>query len=168
MKRLLTLLSAVLVLSVCQAAARGPVIKSYRLEQVSGLRLGVDGVTADMVLSIDVENPTAAKYTILAMEAIVYRGEETASLADVTSTGTAVIKARSDSTITLPLTVRITRPLALLAGGLNEADLSQCFSDVDFTIRRGWFKKHVRRKHFPLQEFSKMLSTQKSKTNEMQ
>ena len=53
MKRLLVLFSAVLLLAACHNESRDPVIKGYRLQQLSGLSLGIDGVTADMTLDLE-------------------------------------------------------------------------------------------------------------------
>ena len=159
MKRLLVLLSAVLLLAACHNESRDPVIKGYKLEQVSGLSLGAEGVTADMTLDLDVENPSSARYTVESLEAILYRLDETSRFAYVTMDGTATIEPKSEKTVAIPLNVRLLRPLALLTGDMNGLDISQYCADVDLTVRKGGLKKRIQRERVPLAQLGQLLGT---------
>lgn len=159
MKRLLVLFSAVLLLAACHNESRDPVIKGYRLQQLSGLSLGIDGVTADMTLDLDVENPSSARYTLEALQATLYRLNETSRFAEVAMNGTAAIEPRSVDTVQIPLNVRLLRPLALLTGDFEGFDFSQFCADVDLTIRKGGLKKRIQKERVPLSALEKLLSS---------
>ena len=167
MKRFLALLCAALLLAACHNESRDPVIKGYRLGQVSGLSLGADGVTADVALDLEVENPSAARYTLEALQATLYRENETARFADVVMEGTATIEPHSEATLAIPLTLRLLRPLALLATGLDGIDLSQFCADVDLTVRKGALKKRIQKERVPLSQLETLLgAASNTKQNE--
>lgn len=157
MKRFLVFLCAVLLLAACHSESRDPVIKGYRLGQVSNMSLGADGVTADMALDLEVENPSAARYTLEALHATLYRENETSRFGEVAMDGTATIEPRSAATVAIPLTLRLLRPLALLAGGLDGFDLSQFCADVDLTVRKGAFRKRIQKERVPLSQLETLL-----------
>ena len=162
MKRFLVLLCAALLLTACHDASQDPVIKGYRLQQVSRLSMGVEGVTADMVLSVDVDNPSKARYTLESLAATLYRGNETARFADVVMENTASIAPKSAQTVDLPLHVTLLRPLALLSGGQDALDLSQYCADVDLTVRKGSLKKTIRKERLPLKQLEYLLGSRQN------
>ena len=158
MKRILVLLCSVLLLAACHDASRDPVIKGYRLNQVSDLSIGQGGVTADMTLDVDVENPSSARYTLEDLQAVLYRNNATAPYADVTMQESVLIAPRSEQTVSIPLTVRFTRPLSLLTEGVS-TDLSDYVADIDLTIRKGSLKKRIKQEQVPLERIGEWLGT---------
>jgi hypothetical protein len=156
MKRLLTLLTLILLAVACKPTPN-PVIKDYRIAGAENFSVGLDGVTADMFLELDVENPASVSYTLESLDAILYRGVETSPYADLTMRGTASIEPNSDATVQIPITVRLLRPLSILTGGFD-TDLSKYEADVDLDIRRGSFKKHIKQERVPLDQLTRLLT----------
>ena len=159
MKRILVLFCTVLLLAACHNASQDPVIKGYRIHQVGGLGLSANGVTADMVLKLDVENPSNASYTLEALHADVYRNGENGRFAEVTLPQSASIAPRSNQSVDIPLQVLLLRPLSLLAGGEEMLDLSQYVADLDLTVRKGSLKKRIQKERVPLKDLQHLLSS---------
>ena len=159
MKRILVLFCTVLLLAACHNASQDPVIKGYRIQQVGGLGLSANGVTADMVLKLDVENPSNASYTLEALHADVYRNGENGRFAEVTLPQSASIAPRSNQSVDIPLQVLLLRPLSLLAGGEEMLDLSQYVADLDLTVRKGSLKKRIQKERVPLKDLHHLLSS---------
>jgi hypothetical protein len=158
MKRFLAFLCAAVLLTACHNQAQDPVIKGYQIEQITGIGLNTEGVTTDMVLKLDVENPSAARYAIESLNAIVYKGAETARFAQVDMKEPVSIAPRSEQTVDLPLHVTLLRPLALLAGNSDGFDLSQYCADLDLVVRKGSLKKRIQRERVPLKDLEFLLS----------
>lgn len=156
MKRALFLLSLVLLTLSCSKPADTPVIQGYRLGEVGNMGIGPGGVTAAATLEVDVNNPGKARYTVESLQATLYRSTETAPYAEVSLEEAAFIEPRSEQTVTLPLQIVLTRPLALLAGGFD-TDLSHYTADIDLTLRRGSFKKTIKQERVPLEELGRQL-----------
>ena len=163
MKRLLVLLSAVLLLAACHDASRDPVIKGYQLSQLSELSLGLEGVTATAEIALDVDNPSSARYTLEFLQATLYRLNETSRFAQVEMEGTAAIAPRSETSVKIPLNVKLFRPLALLTGGSTSFDPAQYCADVDLTIRKGGLKKRIRQERVPLTALEQLLASPQTK-----
>ena len=167
MKRLLVILSAMLLLVSCSNASKDPVIKGYRIHQIGGLGFGLDGVTADMKLDIDIENPSSARYTVESLQATLYKKDAADRFAYVELQEPVTLDPRSDGTVSLPLGVQLLRPLALLSGGIG-TDFSDYEADVDMLVRKGGLKKHIQRKRVPLDRFEFLLggASQEQQTHE--
>lgn len=167
MKRILVLLCSLLLLAACHNESRDPVIKGYRLDQVGGMSLGPGGLTTDLVLELDVENPSSARYTLESLTATLYRGPETVPYADAAMQGTAAVEPRSEQTVSIPVSVRLARPLSLLTEGFS-TDLEDYEADLDLTIRKGSFKKRIKKERVPLGQLSELLGagSQKQETDE--
>ena len=159
MKRILVLFCTALLLTACHNASQDPVIKGYRIQQVGGLGLSANGVTADMVLKLDVENPSNASYTLEALHADVYRNGENGRFAEVTLPQSASIAPRSNQSVDIPLQVLLLRPLSLLADGEEMLDLSQYVADLDLTVRKGSLKKRIQKERVPLKDLQHLLSS---------
>jgi len=166
MKRIFALICTALLLTACHNAAKDPVIKGYNLQQSGGLGLGANGVTAGLVLNLDVENPSSATYTLESLHADVYRGNETARFAEVSMPQAASIAPRSNQTVAVPLQVVLLRPLALLSGGEDALDLDQYVADLDLTVSKGAFKKRIQKERMPLKELKNLLSNLKTTEKE--
>jgi LEA14-like dessication related protein len=168
MKRFLAILSAALLLAACHDASRDPVIKGYKLEQVSGLSFSSEGMVAEMDLVIDVENPSSATYSVESLEATLYKGMETARFAEATLKESVSIPPRSEQAVNLPLHVRLLRPLSLLSD--NQAlELSNYCADIDMTIKKGSISRRIQRERVPLSSLEQLLGTyKKQQTNEAQ
>ena len=164
MKRILVLLCAALLLAACHNASQDPVIKGYRIDQVGGMNLSSEGVTVDMTLSLDVENPSSATYTVEMLEAILYKGTETSRFAEAVMTEQAGIAPKSSQTVAIPLRVKLLRPLALLSDSQG-FDLSHYCADLDLTIRKGSLKKRIQRERVPLSSLEHLLTANQT-TNE--
>ena len=162
MKRILAFMCAALILTACHDASKDPVIKGYRLQPSGGMGLGANGVTAGLVLNLDVENPSSASYTLEALRADVYRGSETSRFAEVTMPESASIAPRSSETVSIPLQELLLRPLALLSGGEDALDLAQYVADIDLTIRKGSLKKRVQKERVPLKDLKDLLGNFKT------
>ena len=160
MKRSLLLLAAVLLFASCHDASRDPVITGYRVQQVNGMGLGRDGMTADLVLELDVDNPSKARYTVESLQAVLYRNGDTARFAEATLQGSPEIGSGSGQTVLLPLSLQILRPLALLSGFQRDFDLSQYCADIDLTISKGAFKKRIQKERMPLDQLKQLLENQ--------
>ena len=156
MKRFLTLLLLALALTACNDASRNPVIKDYRFRQAGGFSFGLDGVTAGIWLDLDVENPSRAKYTVEALHADVFKAGNPDVFAVIDMEEPASILPQSDSTVSVPMSIRFLRPLALL-GGLTTDNLSQYEADVDMLIRKGSFKKNIKKQRMPLDRIANLL-----------
>ena len=156
MKRFLTLLALCLLAVACNDASRNPVIKGYRIHQVGGLGFGIDGLTADVQVDLDIENPSKARYTVEAMHADLFTAGDTVRYADVNLKEAAIIPPKSNGKIAIPLAMTIKRPLSLLGGALTD-DLSQYEADVDLTIRKGSIKKNIHKSRVPLNRILELL-----------
>ena len=156
MKRILICLTLVLLAVACKPTPT-PVIRDYRITGADGFSIGLDGVTADMVLELDVEYPASVDYTLESLDAILYKGVDTNPYANLTMQGTASIAPKSTETVPIPVTVRILRPLSILATGFD-TDLSKYEADVDLTIRRGSFKKRIRQERVPLDRLTDLIA----------
>lgn len=159
MKRILVLICTALLLAACHNASQDPVIKGYWIQQVDGLGMSAGGVTADLVLNLDVENPSNATYTLETLHADVYRNEENGRFAEVTLPQSASIAPKSNQSVAIPLQVLLLRPLALIAGGEEMLDLSQYVADLDLTVRKGSLKKRIQRERVPLKDLQHLLSS---------
>lgn len=159
MKRILVLICTALLLTACHNASQDPVIKGYWIQQVDGLGMSAGGVTADMVLNLDVENPSNATYTLEALHADVYRNGENGRFAEVTLPQSASIAPKSNQSVAIPLQVLLLRPLALIAGGEEMLDLSQYVADLDLTVRKGSLKKRIQRERVPLKDLQHLLNS---------
>ena len=159
MKRILVLICTALLLTACHNASQDPVIKGYWIQQVDGLGMSAGGVTADMVLNLDVENPSNSTYTLEALHADVYRNGENGRFAEVTLPQSASIAPKSNQSVAIPLQVLLLRPLALIAGGEEMLDLSQYVADLDLTVRKGSLKKRIQRERVPLKDLQHLLSS---------
>ena len=164
MKRLLSLLCLVLLAATCSNESRDPVIKGYRIHHIGDFGFGLDGVTADVSVDLDVENPSSTRYSVETMQAIVYKNTDTVRLALVDLQQPVSLDPRTDVTLSLPLGVRILRPLALLSGNLD-MDLSQYVADIDLTARKGSFKKRIQKKRIPLDRLEKLLGASSQQQN---
>jgi hypothetical protein len=166
MKRFFTLLALVLLLAACNDASRDPVIKDYRIQQVGGLAFGLNGLTADMMLDLDIENPSRARYVVEALHATLFPVNDTMRFADIYLKEATAIPPKSDGTVSIPLDVHILKPLSLLSGALSD-DLSKYEADVDLTIRKGSLKKTVRKQRVPLERIAELIgSARTQETNE--
>ena len=166
MKRILTVLSLVLLLASCNRESRNLVITGYRLGQIGSPAFGLDGVTADLTLDLDIQNPSASRYTVESLKGILYRGTETSPFADVVMLESVFIEPASEGTVSLPLQARFLRPLALLGGGFS-TDLSAYTADIDLTVRKGSLKKRITRERIPLNQLGNLLGqTVKTKEHE--
>jgi len=163
MKRILALLVLVLLTAACAKDTRVPVITGYRLSQIGSPGFGPEGVTADLTLEIDVQNPSADRFTVESLSAILYRGTETSPFANLDLKESAFIEPKSEATIPLPLLARFTRPLALLGGGFS-TDLSTYTADLDLLVRKGSYKKRIIKERVPLDQLGSLLG-QTAKTN---
>lgn len=159
MKRILVLFCSALLLTACHNASQDPVIKGYRIQKADGLGMTANGVTANMVLSLDVDNPSNATYTLEALHADVYRNGENGRFAEVTLPQSASIAPRRNQSVAIPLQVLLLRPLSLLAGGEEMLDLSQYVADLDLTVRKGSLKKRIQRERVPLKDLAQLLSS---------
>ena len=159
MKRILVLICTALLLTACHNASQDPVIKGYWIQQVDGLGMSAGGVTADMVLNLDVENPSNSTYTLAALHADVYRNGENGRFAEVTLPQSASIAPKSNQSVAIPLQVLLLRPLALIVGGEEMLDLSQYVADLDLTVRKGSLKKRIQRERVPLKDLQHLLSS---------
>ena len=159
MKRILVLFCTALLLTACHNASQDPVIRGYRIQQVDGLGMSANGVTANMVLSLDVDNPSNATYSLEALHADVYRNGENGRFAEVTLPQSASIAPRSNQSVDIPLQVLLLRPLSLLAGGEEMLDLSQYVADLDLTVSKGSLKKRIQRERVPLTDLQQLLSS---------
>ena len=159
MKRILVLICTALLLTACHNASQDPVIKGYWIQQVDGLGMSAGGVTADMVLNLDVENPSNSTYTLEALHADVYRNGENGRFAEVTLPQSASIAPKSNQSVAIPLQVLLLRPLALIVGGEEMLDLSQYVADLDLTVRKGSLKKRIQRERVPLKDLQHLLSS---------
>lgn len=166
MKRILVLLCAALLLAACHDASQDPVIKGYRIDQVGGMSLSGDGVTVNLNIALDVDNPSSATYTLEMLDAILYRGTETAPFAEAVMTEQAGIAPRSSQTVAIPLRVKLLRPLALLSSS-EGFDLSQYCADLDLTVRKGSLKKRIQRERVPLSSLEQLFKSNPT-TNEVQ
>lgn len=163
MKRLLTLLTLVLLLAGC-SDSRDPVIRGYRIHQVGGMTFGIDGISADVQLDLDIDNPSGARYTVEALQAAVFPANDTVRYADIYLKEKAIIPSKSSGTVAIPLDVRLRRPLSLLSGGLS-GELSRYEADVDMTIRRGSIKKRIQKERVPLEKIAELLGSGMKKEN---
>lgn len=163
MKRIVAILVLVLLAAACTKDTRTPVVTGYRLSQIGSPGFGPEGVTADLTFEIDVQNPSADRFTVESLEAILYRGIETSPFANLVLQEAAFIEPKSEATISLPLKARFTRPLALLGGGLS-TDLSTYTADLDLTVRKGSYKKRITQERVPLDQLGRLLgNTAKTK-----
>ena len=156
MKRFLTLLALCLLAVACNDASRNPVIKGYRIHQVGGLGFGLDGLTADMNVDLDIDNPAKARYTIEAFHADVFPAGDTVRYAVLNLKEPATVLPKSSGNVEIPLGVRLLRPLSLLGSFLSE-DLKKYEADVDLTIRKGAMKKTIRKSRVPLDRILELL-----------
>ena len=161
MKRFLPCLAVVLLVLACSPAP-APVIKDYRIAQAGGFGIGADGIVADMALDLDIDNPASARYTLEALEATLYKGIETTPYALLSMKDTVFIEPRCEQTLTLPLAVRILRPLSLRSGGFD-TDLSKYEADINLTVRKGSFKKTIREERVPLDRIAGLLGSPEKK-----
>ena len=157
MKRLLLILFAALMLTACNRETLNPEITGYRFLQPDNVRFGLDGVTADLVLELDVKNPTASRISLESLDAALYPVGDFARFADVTMDGTVSIDPRTDATVQVPLNLRILRPLALLSGSLNGFDPEDYCADVDLIVKKGAFKRRIQQERIPLDQLGEML-----------
>lgn len=164
MKRIFVLLTLSLLLAGCREASREPVVTGYRIQQVGGLGLNAGVVNADVVLALDVDNPSRSRYTVESLQAVLYKESETGCFAEAEMKGTAEIAPGTGQTVSIPLELRILRPLALLAGGLEGFDLSQYCADIDLTVRKAAFRKKIRKERVPLSRLVR--TSEQDKTNE--
>lgn len=162
MKRLLAIFSLFLLLAGCHNAAMDPVITGYRLGQLGGLGFGPGGLTTDMSLEVDVKNPSAARYVLESLDATLYPKSDTTRMADVTMKEAVTLEPRSEATLSLPLSVRFSRPLSLLSRGLG-GNLSDYEADVDLVIRKGALKKNIKQQRLPLDQIESLLRTPEKK-----
>jgi len=166
MKRILAILVMVLLAAACTKDTRTPVITGYRLSQIGSPGIGPEGVTADLTLEIDVQNPSADRFTVETLEAILYRGVELSPFANLAMQESVSVEPKSEATVPIPLKARFTRPLALLGGGFS-TDLADYTADLDLTIRKGSLKKRITRERVPLDQLGSLLGqTQKTKEHE--
>ena len=160
MKRILVLFCTALLLTACHNASQDPIIRGYRIQKVDGLGMSANGVTADMVLSLDVDNPSNATYSLEALHADVYKNGDNGRFAEVTLPQSASIAPRrSNQTISIPLQVLLLRPLSLFAGGEDMLDLSQYVADLDLTVSKGSLKKRIQRERVPLKDLQQLLGS---------
>lgn len=156
MKRLLVFLVLGLLLAGCQDA-RHPVVTDYRLQQVGGFSVQADGITVKAVLALDIDNPTKSRYTVESLQAVLYKGSETGRFAEASMEGTAEIGPGEGQTVSVPMDLRILRPLALLGGSLNGFDLSRYTADIDMTVKKGAFRKKIRKERMPLSQIGQLI-----------
>jgi len=157
MKRFLVLLCAALLLTACHDASQDPVIRGYRIEHLSGMGIGEDGVTVDLTLVLDVENPARAPYSIESLEATVYKGDDKYPFATASLKDTAAIAAKTTAEVSLPLHVVLLRPLALLSD--KGLDLSQYCADIDMKAHKGTLGRRIQRKRVPLKNLEHLLGS---------
>lgn len=109
------------------------------------------GTKATVLLSANVNNPTARKLILRSVELDVFRRGYT--FASITLPEKVVVPSRSNSMQTIALTLDLKNPLALLMGGLD-------FESDDFTVsgyvRAGTplYTKKVRLDNVPLRQLA--------------
>lgn len=166
MKRTFVLLAAVLLLASCHNSSKDPVVMDWNLGQMKGLHLTSAGVSADTMLELDIDNPSRARYTIESLLAVIYLGDSEKPFADVTANGTADINPNSRQKVSLPLSLNLRRPMALLGGDIEDSDLENGYADIDLTISKGGMKKRIKKEHVPLKDLRTLLENHKTKTDE--
>lgn len=158
MKRFFTLLALCLLVVACNDASRNPVIKGYRIHQVGGLGFGLDGLAAEVILDVDVENPTKARYTVESMHADIFPAGDTIRFAGIDLKKSTSIQPHSSGNVSFPLDVKIKRPLSMLGGFTSdEEEKTKYEADLDMTIRKGSMKKKIRKSRVPLGKILEML-----------
>lgn len=157
MKRLFTLLTLCLLVVACNDASRQPVIKGYRIHQVGGFGFGLDGLTAEVVLDLDVVNPSKARYTVESLHADIFPAGDTIRFAGIDLKESTSIQPWSDGKVAFPLDVKIKRPLSMLGGFMSEDQQSQYEADLDMTVRKGAMKKNIRKSRVPLGKLLELL-----------
>ena len=166
MRRLFLLLLAALLLTACNRETRNPEITGYRFLQPDNVRFGFDGVTADLVLELDVKNPTASRISLESLDATLYPVGDFTRFADVTMQDQVSIEPRTDATVRVPLNLRILKPLALLSGGLNGFDPADYCADVDLVVKKGSFKRKIQQERIPLDQLGNLLPQTTKQTND--
>jgi len=166
MKRFITLLALCLLAVACNNnTQRDPVIKGYRINQVGGLGFGLDGLTADVQLDLDIDNPSKARYVVEALQADVFQIGDSVRFANINLKEEATIQPKSNGRVALPLVVKMKRPLSLLNGSMSD-DLSNYEADIDLTIRRGALKKNIQKSRVPLSQIIELLGKYEFLPNE--
>ncbi len=163
MKRLSIILLSAFLLLFCSCSRNAyPTISGYSIEQVKGLAWGEGGVSSDVTLKMEVSNPSSGTFAVESGNAVIRKAGGGAKFATVELAEGASIGPKEEATVSLPLKLTLTNPLALLTAGglsLDGIDPSKFTADVEVRVRRGGIARTIREKDIPLDRLIGKFST---------
>ena len=155
MKRTITfLLSALLVVAGCSKNDRQVLIKGYEIKDISGVGFGKGYVSADVTVTLDIENQTSRECSLESLSAVMYRSDGS-RFADLAMNGTASIGGNISEKIDVPLKATFNNPFSMLSSGVlsgGKFDPAGITTDIDIKIKAGVFSKEIHKTGIPLEE----------------
>lgn len=116
--------------------------------------------SAEIKVNMEISNPTSSKFTLTQMHStVMHKG---AKFADIDTKEMHTINKRCDTTIAIPLDIKILDPLQLLSIGINYQSWNwEDFSaDIKMTVKSGSLKRTIRRNNVPLSELAKLIKNE--------
>ena len=154
MKRILTILLLTVLAAGCSDNDSQVTIKSYSIQEVTGVSFSKGLANADVNMALDIDNPGPRQCALESLSAVLYK-EDGPIIAELTLNEAVTVEKRSSGTVIVPLKASFHNPVALMASGLfnNEGINLQDFkTDVNIKVRSGMFHKEIVKKGIPIEE----------------
>ena len=153
------LLIILLAMTSCNNANNNIVFNGYKIGEVSNVGFGTSGLTASVIVDLDLTNPGAAPYTLENFNATLYKldGKEFATL---TSDVPATIAGKSTATVQVPISLvfSMANAMSMAIGSIGDFDPNEFVADFDARVKKGAFSRHIVKKKVPIKEIARILS----------
>lgn len=136
--------------------------KSYDIASVSGFSYSKGSIGAEIVIDVEVANPTKSQFVLESLDAVLYK-EDGSTMATATALERAVILPQSDTLVPLRLDAVLLNPMATMLS--NGIALETLTVDIDAMVRSGSFSKRITKRGYPLSEISGSLKAAPQKTD---
>lgn len=159
-KRLAVLFFAAAVLTSCtKASMNNLIIKNYSVSELHGVSFDQGAVGSSATLQLEIENPTSTPFSLESFKGEIYlaSGSRFATIATLDGE-ICTVEPGFDGTVTIPFSISLANPLALLSGSLLnlkdagsiEEKFKNCTVDVDAVVRAGAFRKNFKKNGIPI------------------
>ncbi|MBR5055765.1 MAG: hypothetical protein IKX03_01060 [Bacteroidales bacterium] len=126
-------------------------LKSYDIASVTGFNYAKASVSAEVVLDLGVVNPTKSSFTLVSLDATLYK-EDGKAFAHATALEPAYILPQSDTLVPLRLDAILYNPMVLMLS--HDIDLETMTADIDALVKSGKLSKRIKEEKYPLKKLA--------------
>ncbi|MBQ0024573.1 MAG: hypothetical protein KBT00_02460 [Bacteroidales bacterium] len=144
------------------------ILHGYQPRSLEGMVFEKGSVSARAILDIDIENPAAVRYSIESLEASVFNGKGDL-FATVTLEKPACVEKLTRDTVSVPVTLHLSNPLANIASGIFSGEMSDASSfsvNIEMDVKAGSIRRHICKEAVPLDKLADILNNNRNQEDE--